>query len=288
MRPPPPLAPSFFARWTSRIAVFSAVLLATAIFLHRLFSLPTPIAENLAGVAFLGAGLSLLMSVLATIGIWRTGRPGTPRIVFAVLVSLGLMLWPLIFLPKYEGLPSIYDVTTDMTNPPPFVEIAKLRPPGSNPVEYAGPSFGRKQLAAYPDIKPIEIDRSADEVFELAVEAIKRLKMEIVHQEAPDVASGRPGLIEIADRTLILGLYDDVAIRVAGADRRARVDVRSASRYGSHDLGRNADRVRQILKETVVVMESTVPPARVEQPEEAKDAKEERPRSRRSRNRRRQ
>jgi hypothetical protein len=46
--------------------------------------------------------------------------------------------------------------------------------------------------------------------------------------------------------------------------------------------------VRQILKETVVVMESTVPPARVEQPEEAKDAKEERPRSRRSRNRRRQ
>ncbi|MDP1907989.1 MAG: hypothetical protein Q8K85_06795, partial [Hyphomicrobium sp.] len=83
MRPPPPLGPSFFARWTSRIAVFSAVLLATAIFLHRLFSLPTPIAENLTWVAFLGAGLSLVMSVAATVGIWRTGRPGTARVVFA-------------------------------------------------------------------------------------------------------------------------------------------------------------------------------------------------------------
>jgi uncharacterized protein (DUF1499 family) len=286
MRPPPPLGPSFFARWTSRVAVFSAVLLATAIFLHRLFSLPTPTAENLTGVAFLGAGLSLLMSVAATIGIWRTGRPGTARVVFAILVSLGLMLWPLIFLPQYESLPSINDVTTDVTNPPPFVEIAKLRPPGANPVSYAGPSFARKQLAAYPDIKPIEIDRSADEVFELAVEATKRLKMEIVHQEAPDLSSGRPGLIEIADRTLILGLYDDVVIRVVGSEQHARVDVRSASRYGAHDLGRNADRVRHILKEIVVVMESTVPAARAERPDEAK-AKEEQPRSRRSRSRRR-
>lgn len=287
MRSPPPLGPSFFARWTSRIAVFSAVLLAAALFLHRLFSLPTPIAENLTWVAFAGAGLSLLMSVAATIGIWRTGRPGTARVVFAVLVSLGLMLWPLLFLPKYEGLPSINDVTTDVSSPPAFVEIAKQRRPGANPIDYPGLSFARKQLIAYPDIKPIEIDRSTDEVFELAVDAAKRLKMEIVHQEAPDVAAGRPGLIEIADRTLILGLYDDVAIRVAGTGQHARVDVRSASRYGGHDLGRNADRVRVILKEVVTVMESTVPAARGEAAAEEKTVKEERPRSRRSRNRRR-
>ena len=288
MRSPPPLGPSFFARWTSRIAVFSAVLLATALFLHRLFSLPTPIAENLTWVAFLGAGLSLLMSAAATIGIWRTGRPGTARVVFAILVSLGLMLWPLLFLPKYEGLPSINDVTTDVNSPPPFVEIAKQRPEGSNPIDYPGLAFARKQLIAYPDIKPIEIDRSTDEVFELAVDAAKRLKLEIVHQEAPDVAAGRPGLIEIADRTLILGLYDDVAIRVAGTERHARLDVRSASRFGGHDLGRNADRVRVILKEVVTVMESTVPAARGGEDAEAEKAvKEERPRSRRSKNRRR-
>ena len=284
MRPPPPLGPSFFARWTSRIAVFSAVLLATAIFLHRLFSLPTPIAENLTGVAFLGAGLSLLMSVAATVGIWRTGRPGTARVVFAVLVSLGLMLWPLIFLPKYEGLPSINDVTTDMTNPPPFVEIAKQRPPGPIrstirvPHSRANsslptPTSSRSRSTARPTRSSSSPSRRP-----------KRLKMEVVHQEAPDISAGRPGLIEIADRTLILGLYDDVAIRVAGTEQHARVDVRSASRYGEHDLGRNAVRVRVILKEIVTVMELTVPAARVEAAEEAKDVKEERPRSRRSKN----
>lgn len=266
--------------------MFSAVLLATAAFLHRLFGLPTPIAENLAGVAFLGAGLSLLMAVAATAGIWRTGRPGTARVVFATLVSLALMLWPLVFLPKYDGLPNINDVTTDTSNPPPFDQIAKLRVAGANPVSYPGAAFAQKQLAAYPDIKPIEIDRPADEVFGLAAEAVKRLKMETVHQEAPDLDAGRPGYIEIADRSLILGLQDDVVIRVGGDEQRARLDVRSASRYGGHDLGRNADRVRHILKEVVTVMESTVPAARAERVEESKDAKEERPRNRRQKNRR--
>lgn len=284
MRPPPPLAPSVFARWTSRIAVFSAVLLATAAFLHRLFGLPTPIAENLAGVAFAGAALALVMAGLATAGIWNTGRPGTARVVFAVLVSLGVMLWPLIFLQRYQELPAINDVTTDPVNPPAFAEIAKLRPPGANPVIYPGAAFAQQQFAAYPDIKPIEVDRSADEVFELALDAIKRLKLPLVGQQAPE--AGSPGLIEVADRTLILGLYDDVAIRVAGNDQHARVDVRSASRFGGHDLGRNAERVRILLKELVVRMESTVPAARAEKAED-KDVKEERPRSRRSKSRRR-
>jgi len=286
MRPPPPLRASFFARWTSRVAVFSALLLVTALFLHRIFALPTPIAENLVIGAFIGAGLSLAMSVAATVGIWRTGRPGTARVVFAILVSAALLLWPLIFLPRFEGLPSINDVTTDVASPPPFVRVAALRPAGSNPVEYPGESFARKQLAAYPDIRPIEVDRSTDEIFELAVAAAKRLKMEVVDQSPPDLSKGQPGRIEIADRTLVLGLYDDVAIRVSGTDKHARVDVRSASRYGGHDLGRNAERVRQILKEIVVRMESTVPTARSEAVAE-KSTTEERPRNRRSRNRRR-
>jgi hypothetical protein len=286
MRPPPPLRPSFFARWTSRLAVFSAVLLGTAAFLHRLFGLPTPIAENLAAVAFLGAGVSLLMAVAATVGIWRTARPGTARVVFATLVSLALMLWPLVFLPQYERLPNINDVTTDPGDPPTFDQIAKLRAAGSNPVVYPGAAFAQKQTAAYPDIRPIEIDRPADEVFGLAAEAVKRLKMDIVHQEPPDLEAGRPGIIEIADRTFILGLQDDVVIRVGGSEQNARLDVRSASRYGGHDLGRNADRVRVILKEVVTVMESTVPGARAESVE-PKEVKEERPRNRRSKNRRR-
>lgn len=284
MRPPPPLGPSVFSRWTSRIALFSFGVLASALLLHRLLSLPTPIALNLTVFAMAGAALSLLFSLFGAVGIWRTGRPGTPRIVFATLVSLGLLAWPLVFLPTYQKLPRINDVTTDAVSPPQFETLAKMRPPGANPVAYPGAKFAAKQAKAYPDIKPIEVDRSADEVFELVLDAARRLKLDVVRNEPPDLETGRPGIIEAQDRTMILGFYDDVAIRVAGNDEQARVDVRSASRYGRHDFGRNADRIRQILKEIVVRLESVVPAVRAKP--KATAAKED-PEPRRTRRRRR-
>lgn len=289
MRPPPPLGPSFFARWTSRIAVFSVGVLATAILLHRLFGLPSPVAFNLAGLAFAGAALSLLFALFATVGIWRTGRPGTPRIVFAILVSLGLLAWPLIYLPQYETLPRINDITTDAANPPAFVAIAKLRGPGSNPIAYPGAAFAKVQTAAFPDIKAIELNRTVDEAFEVATDAVRHLKLNVVGQEAPDPRNGRPGTIEIVDRSLIVGFYDDMAIRVSGDEERARIDVRSASRYGSFDLGRNAEHVRQLLKDIVVRMESVIPAERAKATAKRKDdVKEEQQRSRRPRRLRRQ
>jgi uncharacterized protein (DUF1499 family) len=289
MRPPPPLGPSFFARWTSRIALFSVGVLATAMALHRLLALPTPVALNLAGVAFAGAGLSLLFAFAAAVGVWRTGRPGTSRIVFGTLVSLGLLLWPLIYLPSYERLPEINDVTTDLLKPPAFVALAKERGASANSTVYPGAAFAAAQAQAYPDIKPIRINRSVDEAFELAADAIRRLKMEIVRQKAPDLETGRPGTLEVVDRTLLLGFYDDVVIRVAGNEEQARIDIRSASRYGSHDLGRNAERIRQILKEIVVRLESVVPVARGKSDAKSKkEVKEEPRRTRRSRRRRRQ
>jgi uncharacterized protein (DUF1499 family) len=287
MRSPPPLGPSVFARWTSRIALFSVGLLLIAMLLHRLVSLPTTIALNLAAVAFAGATVSILFAIAAAVGVWRTGRPGTSRIVFGTVLSLGLLLWPLIFLPSYERLPKLNDVTTDTVNPPAFVTLARLRGPGTNAPTYPRDRFAQAQQEAYPDIKPIQINRSADEAFELAADAIRRLKMEIVSQQPPDLEAGRPGTLEAVDRTLILGFYDDVAIRVVGDEDRARIDVRSASRFGRHDLGRNADRVRQILKEVVVRLESVVPAARAKA-EKPKVVKEEQRRSRRSRRRRRQ
>ena len=286
MRPNRPLGPSIFALWTTRIAVFSAALLITAAFLHRLFGLPTPEALNLAYVALAGAVFSLLLALAATIGIWRTGRPGTSRVVFGALTSLGLLLWPMIFLPEFEQLPKINDVTTDAVTPPLFNKLSKVRGPSANSANYPGDGFALMQAAAYPDIKPIKIRRSSEEAFELATEAVRRLDMKVVHQEAPNLETGKPGILEAVDRTLILGFYDDVVIRVMGDANDARIDVRSASRYGTHDLGRNADRTRLILKEIITRLESVVP-TRKEKVAETTAKKKTKVKKRRRRSRRR-
>src|SRR5207302_11014140 len=43
-----------------------------------------------------------------------------------------------------------------------------------------------------------------------------------------------------------MGFPDDVVIRVRAAEDGARVDMRSASRFGTHDFGANASRLRAL------------------------------------------
>ena len=44
-----------------------------------------------------------------------------------------------------------------------------------------------------------------------------------------------------------MGFRDDVVVRIRAVGQGARVDVRSASRYGRHDFGANAARVKALL-----------------------------------------
>lgn len=252
--------PSVFSRWTSRIAMFSAMLIATAAVLHRLFGMPTPIALNLARLSLAGAALAFLLGLVATIGIWRTGRAGTARVVVGILASLALLSIPLFVAATAREYPDINDLTTDFQDVPQFHNIAKLRGPTANTISYPGEAFARQQTQAYPDLVPMRINRSIGETYEIVVDAIRRQKLTIVSEQAPE-NPGDAGLIEAYDRTLVLGLYDDVAIRVTGDEDAARVDIRSASRFGGNDLGTNADRMRAIMKEIVVRLEETVPTA---------------------------
>jgi CMP-2-keto-3-deoxyoctulosonic acid synthetase len=90
-------------------------------------------------------------------------------------------------------------------------------------------------------------------VFNLVHEAVQRLGWTIVVNEAPgETGAGR---IEATDSTLIMGFTDDVVIQVKGDDAHAIIDVRSVSRYGMHDLGANAARIRTLFEEVTTALE---------------------------------
>jgi uncharacterized protein (DUF1499 family) len=148
-----------------------------------------------------------------------------------------------------------------MKSPPLFVTLAKARWVGSNPVDYPSEKFAAIQQRAYPDLKTMPLERSREEAFELVGEAVRKLRMEIVREEEPAETNGGAGSIEAVDRTLIMGFYDDVSIRVEGDEERARIDLRSASRFGRSDFGHNAERLRLLMREIVARLEATVPAA---------------------------
>jgi hypothetical protein len=252
--------PSFLARWASRLALFSAVLLIMTVFLHRVFALPTPVAINIAVAAFAGAVLVVLMATVAGLDIWVTGRQGAARVIFGATLGLALLTIPAGLFMVSQNWPVMNDVSTDTEHPPEFREIATIRARDANPVKYAGEKFKALQQASYPDIKTLVLPRSSEETFDLVIQALGKLKLKILAEIPPGTDTpDAPGMIEIADRTLIMGFRDDIAIRVAGDDKASRVDVRSSSRYGQSDFGRNADRIRQILREVVGRYEASVP-----------------------------
>jgi uncharacterized protein (DUF1499 family) len=276
------------SRWATRIVMFSVGVLVTALVLHRLFGMPTPIAFNLAVSAYIGVALSLLAAFIASIRIWTHGVKGTARVVFALFVSLILLAGPMAVLALSRNTPPINDLTTDFRSPPPFKTIAGLRGPGANSPDYPGKDFSTEQIRAFPDLKPLVVNRSAEEAFELSVDAVKRLKMTILREDVPDAESGRYGMIEAVDRTLIMGFYDDIAVRVTGNEDRARIDIRSASRFGWSDFGSNAERIRALMQEIVARLDATTPAANeksMKKKQKSKLKKGKRGRSRGSRRR---
>ena len=90
-------------------------------------------------------------------------------------------------------------------------------------------------------------------MFSLVHEAVEQLGWTIVLNETPgETGAGR---IEATDRTLVMGFTDDVVVQVKGDDAHAIIDVRSVSRYGMHDLGANAARIRKLFEEVTAALE---------------------------------
>ena len=245
--------------WTSRAALFGAGMVLVGLVLHRLYWLSTPVMLNLVELALILEAAAIVLAIAAFMRIWQTGGPGFARAVVALVLAAAVFAWPLSLLPTMAAYPAINDVTTDRGTPPAFDVLARSRPATANDPGYAGEAMGAVQAKAYPDIAPLTFQLGAADVFDLATRALKRgkNKMQVVNEKPPESAT-RPGLIEAVDRTLFIGFADDVVIRVSGDRQRARVDIRSASRYGRHDLGQNARRVRALMKDITARVESAM------------------------------
>ena len=257
--------PSAPSRWSARLSLFAVLLILAALSLHRVFGLATPVAFNVLIVAYAAAALAVALGLYASIGVWRYGKPGAARILVGAGLGLAILVSPAVVIALAKGYPELNDVTTDIADPPHYRALAEVRTGMANPVDYPREAFAELQKKSYPDLEPLLVNRPLAETFDLVVEALNRQHFTVVTEEAP-TADDPIGHAEAVDRTLILGFYDDIAVRVKPVDEaNSRVDLRSSSRFGRSDFGRNALRLREILREIVARLEATVPAAGTEE-----------------------
>jgi uncharacterized protein (DUF1499 family) len=239
--------PSRLAVWARRFALFSLTACVLSIIIVRSGMLEIVPALATFAAAQLFAALAVVLAFGAFVVIWREGLSGLGYSVSALAIGAALLAYPVYLGIKAYRLPAIADITTDPIDPPRFDVIAARRPRGS-PVEYSGLYAAEQQRAAYPDIEPIVVDANVQAAFEAALDVVTKRKWLVVSQRPPQ-RGRRDGTIEAVALTPIMGFRDDVVIRVRSSGQGARIDIRSASRYGRHDLGTNAARVRSLSED---------------------------------------
>lgn len=231
-----------FGRLALLAALVAAVLVAAAGPVYRNGYMELMDAFGLLRYGIYAAGaagvLAILWIIFALVG---RSTAGVGAFVAALVIAGVAAYFPLSMRAKGESVPPIHDITTDTTNPPIFVAIAPLRADSKNGVAYNAAENVEAQQKAYPDLQTLVTDVPVADMFARAEKTARDMGWEIV------AAVPEEGRIEATDTTQWWGFKDDVVIRITTDGMQTRLDVRSMSRVGKSDLGKNAERIRAFL-----------------------------------------
>ena len=238
------------AIWSQRLALFSVGVIVLGILFGRGAVLPPMQGLIVVASGAVLAGVALVLAVAAYVDIWRNGAVGVFRANIGFVVAALVLAAPLWQVARAYTLPAINDVSTDLADPPAFsrARTALAARNGHVPAE-SSLDTREKQRRAYTDIAPVTLELGPEEAYDLVLEALKELKWQVVDQSAPSARSGL-GRVDAIDRTRVFRFSDDITIRIRPLANETRIDIRSASRVGHHDLGANAARIR-LFNETL-------------------------------------
>jgi uncharacterized protein (DUF1499 family) len=194
----------------------------------------------LAGFAMFA--FSGLLGLVAALLIYFT-RVRRGRLNFRILVVVAGAPFFIALLSAAPGLahPPINDISTDLEDPPAFVEAKKAN--GDRDMAYPD-EFKDVVAEEYPDLGPLMLDESPERVFTQAQEIAEA-------QSGWEVIADDPAAMTIEGeaQSYFFHFVDDFIIRVSeDGEGGARVDMRSKSRDGKGDLGANAKRIRAFFE----------------------------------------
>ncbi len=235
---------SRLAEWGFKLSVFSAHIIVFTVLLHRYAGQSTAVSLNLLQIGFIGGFFAFILSVMAVFQIWNKLLSGFGKSVVGVVISLLVLIWPLSLLPVYFVTPQIYDVSTSLVSPPEFKALTKFREFGSNPVNFI------EREPFDQDVVSVRILSPGQDAFDLARQLVLKRKWEVISLK-PAGKNSSDATIEAVDRSVILAAPDDIVIRIRSKGGQSILDMRSAARYGSYDLGRNQKRIQDFLDDYI-------------------------------------
>lgn len=226
------------------LIAFLMVVLPGPLYKFNIVELGTAFACFRLGVYVGGAALALLLVQV----LFMRKTVGLASAVITVIFAAVAIAMPLNMMNTAKSVPPIHDISTDLINPPEFIAVVPLRADAPNPVAYAGEETAAQQRKAYPELKSLEYNQTQLELVAATTKAMENLGWELVNSDVNN------GIVEATDTTTWFGFKDDVVVRINDKGSKRVLDIRSKSRIGKSDLGKNAQRIKTLIDELNAVV----------------------------------
>jgi uncharacterized protein (DUF1499 family) len=217
--------------WAALIGGAAAVGLVGGPLLAHLYVVPAMAGFILFDLGGLLGIAALIAGVLAAV---RGGGLGF-GLALGVLISATFLA---VAVPARK-FPPINDITTDITNPPPFVKAATLDCNVGRNLVYPGATFAERQRAGYPDLGPLTMKMSPDEAFRRAAAVAREMPAWEITRVDPAARA-----LEGVATSWLFRFQDDFVVEVRSQGDVSVVQMRSKSRDGKGDIGANAARIK--------------------------------------------
>jgi uncharacterized protein (DUF1499 family) len=186
------------------------------------------------------AGFSAILAVGGLVSLWQVGAEGGRRSAWSLLLS-GAILTPFAYA-LFLGmtLPQLTQVSTDLSDPPAMNETARPANGFVNAITPIGEADARAQMKYYPEIAGRRYPLSPDQLGDIVKQLLKSRGWRIGSTTGTG-SQQDPIVITALANTLIFSIPADVSLRIVDDGETSVVDMRSAIRFGSHDLGLDRD-----------------------------------------------
>ncbi len=234
--------------WCRRVAAFAAVLLLVVWVGHHFGLVETLGYLWVLGLVALLAAFALLAAAFAFSRIWTYGDSGGRDVALGVAIAL-LVLSPYgVVAYLMVSTPPLQAVTTD-AEAPLDLPTAAGRTADMNGLQPLSPGEQRLQAQSYPLVTGRRYQLPFEETCAAVAAVLARQGWKEGGGPAADAGSEGEATFGAVAKSFILDLPADVSVRVVADGDATLVDMRSASRYGRHDLGDNARLVTAFLAE---------------------------------------
>lgn len=224
-----------------RLAALVVPILVMTSLGHHFAIVPSSATIPLISISYLLALAAVTAATAALIWIWYSGDIGVSDALAAYAYTLPILAGAGFVVYGVFVYPAIIDVQSDLDRPLLFWSASM---PAHANARRPAPEI---QRAAYPEVSgrlyPVDLDRVFDEAEKLA----RARNWALVLRMEP--ATGGFARLEYKARSPIIGYDEHVALHMRREAGATRVDMRSRSHFGRHDIGQNARRIAAFMED---------------------------------------